>query len=269
MTRPGARDLTPPEISVVVSNDVVDVDDALAAVHDEFVEVGYMAPQPSGRRMHEAYLNPGTVFIVARIEGVTVGSLSLVADGPFGLPAGRAFAEELDDLRSTGREVREVGSLVIRREWRTHTRRIYLRMLAAAVRTTWIAHPEAHMVLAVAPENARFTARLFRCDILSDARPLYGAPAVLLRTDGAALRANFGADATTSSRRAMRMLVTEEDPPWLSWIRSDEPWPSDWIRPLLDEQAISDSFSRQYALMEELCPGVITATPRLPSGVGA
>ena len=118
MTASGSRDLTPPEITVVVSNDVVDVDDALAVVHDEFVDMGYMEPQASGRRMHQAYLNPGTVFVVARIDGVTVGTLAMVADGPFGLPADRAFAEELDDLRRTGRDVLEVGSLAIRREWR-------------------------------------------------------------------------------------------------------------------------------------------------------
>lgn len=268
MSAPGRRDLTPPEIAVVVSNDVVDVDDALATVHDGFVDVGYMEPQASGRRMHVAYLNPGTVFVVARIEGVTVGSLALVPDGPFGLPADRAFAEELDELRATGRDVCEVGSLTIRREWRRHTRRIYLRMLAAAVRMTWRDHPDAHMVLAVAPENARFTAGLFRCDILTDARPLYGAPAVLLRTDGAALHANYAEDATTSSRRAMRLLVMEEHPPWLTRITTDHPWPSDWLRPLLEEQEISASFRRQSARLEELCPGVITASPRLPSGVG-
>lgn len=269
MTAPARGDITPPEISVVVSNDVVDVDDALATVHDGFVDVGYMEPQESGRRMHVAYLNPGTVFVVARIAGVTVGSLAMVADGPFGLPSDRAFAEELDQLRETGHGLCEVGSLTIHREWRRYTRRIYLRMLAATVRTTWEEHPDTHMVLAIAPESVRFTAGLFRCDVMSGARPLYGAPAVLLRTDGAALRVNYAEDATTSSRRAMRMLVTEEHPSWLSRIHSDQPWPSDWLGPLLDEQEISASFRRQSALLEELCPGVITATPRLPSGVGA
>ena len=88
------------EIDVTASDRVEDIDEALMVVHDGFVEAGYLDPTPSGRRMHPAYLNPGTVFFVARVDGETVGTCALIADGPFGLPSDRAFAEENDLLRA-------------------------------------------------------------------------------------------------------------------------------------------------------------------------
>lgn len=241
------------EIQVTISDAQEDVDDALAAVHDGFVEAGYMDPQPSGRRMHPSYLNPGTVFLTARIDGETVGAVAIIADGPFGLPADRAFVEELDELRATGAPVREVGSLAIRAQWRRHTRRIYMRLLAATVRMVFDRYPTSHMVLAVTPENERFNANLFGCETIAPSRPLYGAPAVLLRTDLERLKESYGGDGGPS-RRAMGALVHEEHPPWLTEVVAERPWAPEWVAPLLAEQGLFARLEDQLARLARLCP---------------
>ncbi len=240
------------EIHVTVSDAQEEIDDALAAVHDGFVDAGYMEPQPSGRRMHPSYLNPGLTFMIARIDGETVGVISVVSDGPFGLPADRAFAEEIDALRRTA-PVCEVGSLTIRAEWRRHTRRIYMRLLAATVRHVWERHADSHIVLAVTPESERFTSNLFGCTTIAPPRPLYGAPAVLLLTDRERLHETYRDDAGPS-RRAMRGLVYEEHPPWLSHVRATEPWDPAWVGALVAEQGVSERLGAQIALLHKLCP---------------
>ena len=64
--------------------------------------------------MHPSYLNPGTVFLVARIDGETVGTCAMIADGPFGPPSDRAFAEENDaDARRGDGRLHECGSLAV------------------------------------------------------------------------------------------------------------------------------------------------------------
>lgn len=241
------------EIHVTVSDAQDEVDEALVTVHNGFVEAGYIEPQPSGRRMHLSYLNEGIVFMIARVDGETVGVVSLVTDGPFGLPADRAFAEEIDALRATGRPVVEVGSLAIRSAWRRHTRRIYLRLLAATVRTAWQRHADAHFILAVTPENERFNANLFGCETIAPARPLYGAPAVLLRTDTPRLHASYGPDGGPS-RRAMRALVYEEDPSWLTVVPAAEPWSAGWVGALLTEQGLVTRLEAQISRLRDLSP---------------
>ena len=89
------------EIEIVLSDRVEDVGEVLSVVHDGFVEAGFTPPQPSGKRLHPSYLNPGTVFALARIDGEPVGAAVVVVDGPFGLPSDRAFAEENDALRAS------------------------------------------------------------------------------------------------------------------------------------------------------------------------
>ena len=235
-----------PPITITLGDRLQDVDEALAIVHRGFVEAGYARPRPSGRRMHPSYLNPGTLFAVARMGGASVGTVAMVNDGPFGLPSDRAFVEEIDGLRDAG-PVREVGSLVVDARWRRHTRDIYMHMLATMVRLVLDMDPLTNVVLSVTPENARFTSGLFGCDPIGEPRPLYGAPAVLLRTTAAQLRECY-AQPRSSSRRMMRRLAFDPDPEWLGVRRRTGAWPREWLEPLLDEEGTRARLRRQAAL---------------------
>ena len=245
------------EIDVTASDRVEDIDEALMVVHEGFVEAGYLAPKPSGRRMHAAYLNPGTIFFVARMDGETVGTCALIADGPFGLPSDRAFAEENDALRATaGETIYEAGSLAVRSEHRRSTRRIVMRLFAAMTRVALHEFPDAPVPLAVTPENRRFYAAMAGALELAGPRPLYGAPAVLLQTGATSLAAHCAMRATPT-QRAMDSLLTEMNPSWFTDRRSHLPLPSAWLNTLLDEQGVTDGLAAQMRLLAETYPDVL------------
>lgn len=246
------------EIDVVASDCVEEVDEALSIIHDGFVEAGYIPPQRSGRRMHASYLNPGTVFFVARMDGVPVGTCALIADGPFGLPSDRAFAEENDAMRAeSGLLLHECGSLAVRNTARRHTRRIVMRVIAAMTRLALEEFPDAPVPMAVAPENQRFYAAIVGAREVAGTRPLYGAPAILLRTGGIELAAH-AAQRETPSQRTMDDLITEQSPSWLARRRSSRPLPALWLQELLDEQDVTGRLAQQVALLAERHPRALT-----------
>ncbi|HTI35744.1 MAG TPA: hypothetical protein VL422_18855 [Miltoncostaea sp.] len=251
------------QIDVVVSDRPDDIDDALRIVHDGFVEAGYMDPVPSGRRMHLSYLNPGTAFFVARIDEEPVGTCALIADGPFGLPSDRAFVEENDAMRAelVGR-LHECGSLAVSRRHRRHTRRIMARVVAAMTRVAIAEFPHAPVPMAVAPENLRFYEALVGAQLVVGERPLYGAPAILMRTGGAPI-AVHSARGESPIQRMMNLLITDPDPDWLTDRREAVPPPVEWLAPLLAECAGYDRLRDQQALLAALSDAGDGAQPVL------
>lgn len=248
---------TTEEIEVIASDGVDEIDQALAIVHDGFVEAGYVEPQGSGRRMHRSYLNPGTVFFVARMGGEAVGTCALIADGPFGLPSDRAFVEENDAMRREGAgPLHECGSLAVSSHARRHTRRIMIRLIAAMSRIAFAEFPTSPVPLAVAPESRRFYEAMVGARLVAEPRLLYDAPAVLLRTSGAGVVRHSAQDASSLQRR-MHALLDEPDPSWLTDRRTRSPLPEDWLRGLLDEEGVVDDLAAQIALLTETYPAAV------------
>ena len=249
--------LSTDEIDVVVSDRVEDVDDALAIVHDGFVEAGYATARASGRRMHPAYLNPGTVFAVARIGDEAIGTAALIADGPFGLPSDRAFAEENDAMRAESDEpLRECGSLAVRAPWRRHTRRIFVRAISALTRVAFDEFPDAPVPMAVSPESERFYSAMVGSRTIAGPRPLYGAPAVLMRTSGRGV-VEHCALRLTSGQRRMGALIGEADPAWLRDRRTHAPLPADWLRALEDDRGVTGDLYAQIRLLAARHPDML------------
>jgi hypothetical protein len=224
-----------------------------------------MAPRPSGRRMHLSYLNPGTAFFVARLDGEVVGTCAMIADGPYGLPSDRAFIEENDALRAAGR-LFEHGSLAIAREHRRHTRRIMLRLVAAMTRTAIEEHPDSPLVLAVAPENLRFYENLLDAVQVGEARPLYGAPAILLRLAGSRIGLH-AANRATPMQRTMDSLIREHDPAWIDDRRAGSAPRAEWLQPLLHECPAFHRLRGQAALLDALTAEVLAPASPARAGV--
>lgn len=242
------------EIEVAVSDRMEDIDAAMSVVHDGFVEAGYMQPQPSGRRMHPSYLNPGTTFLIATMEGRVVGACALVCDGPFGLPSDRAFVEENDSLRDEGLPpLREGGSLAIRSDARRHTRRIMMRLTAAIARTIIADDPRGCVVIAVAPESQRFYRGALGTMTITDQRPYIGAPAVLLRTSGAEIEAHC-AQRESVLQRTMNSLLDEVHPAWLVDRRTHSPLPGAWLAEFIAEQSLTRRLGEQIGLLATSYP---------------
>lgn len=251
------------DIEITISDRPDDVDEALRVVHDGFVEAGFMTPRPSGRRMHLSYLNPGTTFFVARMDGDPVGASALVSDGPFGLPSDRAFAEENDALRNAGAGiVHESGSLSVLRTHRRHTRRILTRLIAAMSRVVYKDYPTAPIPIAVAPENLRFYQALVDAELVGESRLLYGAPAILMCTSGLRIHRHVTARGTPIAR-TMDMLFSDAHPDWLLDRRTGSPLPAAWLTPLVRECEGAGRLLGQAAVLEALI-GEREPRPRAP-----
>jgi hypothetical protein len=206
-------------------------------VHDGFVEAGYMAPQPSGRRMIGPYLNDGVTFSLAYVREEIAGVLALIPDGPFGLASDDAFHDRMDLLRSAG-PLFESGSLVVRRSCRRHTRRILAGLVAASMRVLRET-PGATTVVSVEPGQASFYWSLFGATPVCEPRDHYGAPAVLLAADYPRM-VDLMNRSRTNGQRMVRDLVLGSGSPWLVDRRAGERWPVDEVAALIEEQVCLD-----------------------------
>jgi hypothetical protein len=262
----GARRPAPPttdEIEIVLSDRVDDVGEVLSVVHDGFVEAGFTPPQPSGKRLHASYLNPGTVFALARIDGEPVGAAVAVVDGPFGLPSDRAFAEENDALRRLyPAPIYECGSFVVRAPWRRHTRRVFLRAIAALTRLTLVDSPRSPVVIAASPETERFYGAILGMRRLAEPRPLYGAPALLMHPGTVEDMAGHCRRGESSGQRAMDRLIRETHPSWMVDRRAGLPLPGDWLQELVEEQDAAGALAAQIHLLASRHPSLLRSILR-------
>lgn len=225
-----------------------DIDLALRVVHDAFVEAGFMAPQPSGRRMIGPYLNPGTVWALAWADLRPAGANALISDGPFGLPSDRAFAEELDALRARG-PLFEVGSLALASAARRHHARIFPALIATLVRHVEMGVPPGSVgFTTVNPSAERFYASTLGAEVIAGPRPLYGAPAIAVSLDPVVIRERLLAPSTSSQRR-LAQLVYGPRGSWHSDRLTGEPLPSEWSLPLVQEQGVGGRLAAQVDLV--------------------
>lgn len=232
------------------------VGEALSLIHDGFVDAGYMRPVASGRRLHPSYLNPGGFFAMARIGGETVGAMATVADGPFGLPSERAFAEEIDQLRAASdAPIYEAGSRVVHRDWSHRAGRISMFMIGSIINVGLTEFYDSPMLITVAPEAERSLRLTFNCERIADARPLFGAPAVLLVTTGAMIEECLSRP-LTSAQRMMATLALDPDPGWIADRRAGAPMDADWLPALLDEQGLTTRLAAQLELLGERHPAL-------------
>lgn len=221
-------------LTVVTTDRWDEIEEALAVVHDGFVEAGYMEAQASGRRMIAPYLNDGVVFSLAYVGDEVAGVLVLMPDGEFGLPSDSAFRAEIDALRATGRPLFESGSLVVATRFRRHTRRILAGLVASNIRF-FRETCDGVLIISTEPRQQGFYESLSGMKPISGVCDHYGAPAVLLAADYPAMLATMGR-ATTNGQRLIGTLVLDSPARWLIDHRCGGRWPADQVVPLIEEQ---------------------------------
>ncbi|MCC6833031.1 MAG: hypothetical protein IT200_16985 [Thermoleophilia bacterium] len=200
-------------LTVTLSDQLAEIDAAMVLVHDGFVESGFMDPEPSGRRVIPHYLTPGTFFALTHLDGVPIGAMSVIPDGPWGLPSAHAFGDAMAAAAELGPVV-EVGSLVVAAEHRSLTRQVVMHQVAGVIRVLHARGDDPVPFITVAPEQARFHTALFGLERFGAERPLYGVPAVGLanRISQVAEHVFLGG---TMARRTVAGLVSEPQPRWL------------------------------------------------------
>jgi len=88
-------------------------------------------------------------------------------------------------------------------------------------RVTFADYPTAPIPIAVAPENLRFYQALVAAELVGESRLLYGAPAILMVTNGLRIHHHVTARGTPIAR-TMDLLCGDPDPDWLADRRTGE-----------------------------------------------
>ncbi|MBM4005484.1 MAG: long-chain N-acyl amino acid synthase [Planctomycetes bacterium] len=88
---------------------------AFQLVYRSYMRAGLGSENPYGMRVTRFQLEPASQIFVGKICDEVVSTVTLVPDGPLGLPMDSMFREEVDALRNTGKRVSEVSCLADRR----------------------------------------------------------------------------------------------------------------------------------------------------------
>jgi len=166
-----------------VSDSLEDLTAALSLVHDSYVELGLMAPHPSGLRLLPHHLLPETRVFLAREHGEVVATLTLIPDTEAGLPLDAAYREDADGLRLEGRRIGEISCLALAPRYRRHDLLLHLfRMMHVCARATGL----DDLCVVVAPKHGRFYQHILLFEAyggFAELDSLNGAPALLYRQD--------------------------------------------------------------------------------------
>lgn len=239
----------PNEIRIVMSRNWSDVRAALAVAHETFVESGFQKPLPSGVRLLPAHLNPGTWVVVGLLDGRPAAGMTMTLDGPFGLAADRAFAEELDVLRAD-HDLIETGSFGVHRWARQSSMQLLAHLFGALI---WMLRSLPRPTFVVGSFDttaAGFYGRTFGMLPLTPAkRPLYGEPARLL---GGTRSQMLAAVEEPGGLRAEIMELSQGPHPWLS-VNLDAPaWPLEEVAQLLAESGELEGMRARGAIAEPI-----------------
>ncbi len=101
------------DVNVKIATTFEELKAASELLHDSYVGKKLMEPHPSGMRCNvHSFLPHCTVIIAYNTNGKIIGTVSLIKDGPMGLPAESAFIQEFVSIRSSkNRELVEVSAL--------------------------------------------------------------------------------------------------------------------------------------------------------------
>lgn len=90
---------TDPRFEIVICKNQKEYETAFKLLHDSYVGQGLMNPIPEGLRCGLHSFLPETTTILAKFNGLIVGTLSLNLDSRLGLPSDSEFKTEIDQLR--------------------------------------------------------------------------------------------------------------------------------------------------------------------------
>jgi hypothetical protein len=174
-----------------------DFEAAFRLLHERYVWRGYMAPDPSGRRLSVHNILPSTKLIVAKAESRVVGMLTVFVDSCLGLPVDEAFGEELGRLRERGRRLGEASSLTVDQGFRSSGIAISIRLLRVGVFYAARIARLDELCFTLHPRHREFYERLFPFRWFAEPRPyrrVHGPPVFGVRMDLALVRALLRAE---------------------------------------------------------------------------
>lgn len=150
-------------------------------LHDAYVAVDFMKPDPSGMRITFYHALPTTSTLLASHNGRVVGTVSLIRESLAGFPMQRIF--NIDAIRDAGGNIAEVSALAIDRRFQAKGGIILFPLMKFMYEYATKLFDTRHLVIAVNPRHIQFyESILFFRRLKQNPVPHYdfvnGAPAV-------------------------------------------------------------------------------------------
>lgn len=109
-----------PEFSVEVARTREDLEAAYKLLHDCYVGINIIDPQPSGLRCYLFSFLPTSTIIVAKKGNKVIGTMSAIKDSKSGLPSDKDFLAQNNQFRRAEKVLIEASALAVAPEFRGH-----------------------------------------------------------------------------------------------------------------------------------------------------
>ncbi len=157
---------------------------AYGLVYKAYVDRGFIDPHPSAVLYRLSYGLPGTrTFIAVNQNQQVVGTVTLVNDSALGLPLESVYDEEVDELRTQGVRLAEVGSLAVDPIYRRCSVEIFVAVTRFMIQYSHYRELD-QLLIAVHPRQQRFYESSFGFEPFGPCRSygfVHGQPAVACR----------------------------------------------------------------------------------------
>ncbi|HEX5125911.1 MAG TPA: hypothetical protein VFW00_04150 [Rhodocyclaceae bacterium] len=120
-------------------------------LHDAYVDVGFMLPDPSGMRVTVYHALPTTTTLLAKYDGRVVGTLSLVRESALGFPLQKIF--DIEAIRRAGGNIAEVSALAVDRRFRSTGGMVLFPLMKFMYEYSTKYFDTRHLVIAVNPRH--------------------------------------------------------------------------------------------------------------------
>lgn len=120
-------------------------------LHDAYVDVGFMTPDPSGLRVTMYHALPTTTTLLAKYGDRVVGTISLIRESALGFPLQRIF--DISRIRRAGGNIAEVSALAVDRKFQSRGGIILFPLMKFMYEYATKCFDTRHLVIAVNPRH--------------------------------------------------------------------------------------------------------------------
>jgi Tfp pilus assembly protein PilZ len=106
------------DFTIEIAKTQADLEAAYALLHDCYVGIKIIDPQPSGLRCYLYSFLPVSTIIVAKFRGKVIGTVSAIKDSKAGLPSDKDFSVQNNKFRRKEKTIIEASALAVAPEFR-------------------------------------------------------------------------------------------------------------------------------------------------------
>jgi len=148
-------DVAPPaKLVLKVAETRDELEECFRLLHDAYVAVGFMKPDPSGMRATIYHALPTTTTLLARYNNRIVGTISLIRESPLGFPMQKIF--NIEKIRKAGGNIAEVSALAVDRRFQALGGIILFPLMKFMYEYSTKFFDTRHLVIAVNPRHIGF-----------------------------------------------------------------------------------------------------------------